>query len=137
VTTCPFCGSVHQRLRFDTPKSAAGIRAYPLVPLVVDALKAHRERQDDDRRLFGADYADHGLVFARPDGNPWRPDWISREFRRLMRTSGAAKGLDQVPPLKSLRSTMVTNLHEVGAPLEVISKVAGHAGGEVTRDHYL
>lgn len=134
---CPFCGAVHKRLRFDTPKSAAGIRAYPLVPVVVEALAAHRERQDDEKRLFGADYADHGLVFARPDGNPWRPDWISREFRRLMRESGAAKGLDKVPSVKALRSTMVTNLHEAGAPLEVISKVTGHAGGEVTRDHYL
>lgn len=54
-----------------------------------------------------------------------------------MRESGAAKGLVKVPSVKALRSTMVTNLHEAGAPIEVISKVTGHAGGEVTRDHYL
>ncbi len=28
-------------------------------------------------------------------------------------------------------------LDEAGAPLEVISKVTGHSGGDVTRDHYL
>jgi intergrase/recombinase len=54
-----------------------------------------------------------------------------------MRESGAAKGLAKLPSIKALRSTMVTNLHEAGAPLEVISKVTGHAGGEVTREHYL
>jgi len=54
-----------------------------------------------------------------------------------MRESGAGEGFDSMPSLKALRSTMVTNLHEAGTPLEVISKVTGHAGGEVTRDHYL
>ena len=68
---------------------------------------------------------------------PPRPDWVSRQFRRLMRESGAGEGFDSMPSLKALRSTMVTNLHEAGTPLEVISKVTGHAGGEVTRDHYL
>lgn len=134
---CPYCGGVHRQMRFDTPKSAAGVRAYPLVPLLIDELKAHRARQDEEKLLFGSDYADHGLVFAQPDGNPWRPEWIGKEFRRLMRVSGAAQGLDKVPSIKVLRSTMVTNLHEAGTPLEVISKVTGHAGGEVTRDHYL
>ncbi len=134
---CPYCGAAHRRLMFDTPKSLAGNRVYPLVPAVEAALAEEATHQAEHRQLFAPDYTDHGLVFAQPDGTPWRPDWISSEFRRVMVASGAATGLTRVPSLKALRSTMVTNLHEAGMPLEVISRVTGHAGGEVTRTHYL
>jgi hypothetical protein len=53
----------------------------------------------------------HGLVFAQPEGHPWRPDRISRQFKRLMTASGAAAGFTELPSLKVMRSTMVTNLH--------------------------
>jgi integrase len=134
---CPYCARLHRRLLFETPKSRSGERIYPLVPSVAAALKDQRIRQAEERELYGDDYRDHGLVFCQPEGNPWRPDWISREFRRLMKASGAAEGLPRIPPLKTLRSTMVTNLHEAGTPLEVISRITGHAGGDVTRDFYL
>lgn len=137
VHPCPRCGDEHNRVLFDTPKSAAGERVYPLVPAIVRALELQRQRQDEDRATYGDDYADHGLVFARPDGNPWRPSWVSREFKRLLEESGAAAGLERVPSLKVLRSSMVTALHEQGAALEVISKVTGHADSGVTREHYL
>lgn len=134
---CPHCQGKHRRLLFGTPKSVAGERFYPLVPPVTVALMEQRRRQDHERELYGADYADHRLVFAKPDGNPWRPDWISREFKRLMTASGAAVGLDKMPSLKVMRSTMVTNLHGERVPLETIAAVTGHSGGEVTRKHYL
>jgi hypothetical protein len=130
----PQCGTEHKRLLFDTPKTTAGERMWPLVPVIEAALLAHRLRQDDDRKLYGEDYADHDLVFARPDGTPWSPDWISKQFKA---TSGAAAGMDRVPPIKALRSTSVTALHEAGVSLEVIDKVIGHAGTQVTKDHYL
>ena len=137
IHVCPFCGNSHRRIKFDTTKTPAGERVYPLVPVAAAALQEQRRRQAHDKEPYGADYADHGLVFAQPDGNPWRPDWISKQFHQLMKTSGAAEGLEQIPSLKALRSTMVTNLHEAGTPLEVISRITGHSGGEVTRNHYL
>jgi hypothetical protein len=75
---------------------------------------------------MGPDYRDHGLVFQQPDGTPWRPDWISRQFEGLMRISGAAVVLPAMPSLKSMRSTAVTNLHDEGVALEVIANVTGH-----------
>jgi len=134
---CPYCLGTHRRLLFGVPKSLAGERCYPLVPAVAAALVEQHRRQDYERELYGADYADHRLVFAQADGNPWRPDRISHEFKRLMTASGADAGLARVPSMKAMRSTMVTRLHERGLPLEVIAKQTGHAGGDVTRDHYL
>ncbi|WP_088284712.1 site-specific integrase [Kineosporia sp. A_224] len=134
---CDTCGGSHRRILFDTPKSLAGERIYPLVPAVASALAEQRRRQDAQRELHGRDYRDHDLVFALPDGSPIRPDAVSNQFRAVIKRSGAAEGLDRVPSLKALRSTAVTNLHEAGTPLEVISRVTGHSGGEVTRTHYL
>ena len=67
---CPYCGLRHRRMRFDTPKSAAGERIYPLVPSVAAALTEQRTRQQEERDLYGDDYSDHGMVFAKPDGTP-------------------------------------------------------------------
>lgn len=134
---CPSCSTGHDRLLFGEPKSAAGERAYPLVPAIVRALTEHRRAQAVERALYGADYADHQLVFAQADGTPLRPGWVSDQFIKLVKASGAAAGLARVPSLKSLRSSAVTGLHEAGTPLEVVSKVTGHADTKVTADHYL
>jgi len=42
-----------------------------------------------------------------------------------------------VPPLKVLRSSAVTFLHEQGVPLETIARIVGHSGTQVTKRHYL
>ena len=137
IHPCPYCDRGHRRIKFDTTKTPAGERVYPLVPVATAALQEQRRRQGHDKDLYGTDYADHGLVFAQPDGDPWRPEWISNQFHQVMKASGAADGLESIPSLKALRSTMVTNLHEAGTPIEVISRITGHSGGEVTRNHYL
>lgn len=135
---CLYCPAVHHRLLFEPPKSKAGERIYPLVPEIAAALLTHRLQQDAERELFGDDYADHDLVFAKPDGNPWRPGWISSEFKRHLLAAGVITAGERVPPIKALRSSAVTALHEAGATLEVISKVTGHApGSKVTQDSYL
>ncbi len=134
---CPYCPGKHRRLLFGTVKSRAGERVYPLIPDVAGLLEEQRRRQDADRVLFGADYLDHGLVFARPDGNPWRPAWVSARFKKLVEASGAADGLKAVPSVKALRSTATSNLFELGVPIEVVSALTGHADSEVTRNHYL
>lgn len=134
---CPRCAGSHHRVLFDTPKTPSGERTYPLVPEVTAALLEHRLRQDHERELYGRDYADHGLLFPRPDGNPLTPSWVSAEFRRLMKSSGAGVGLEKAPTIKALRSSMVTALHEQGVALEVISTVTGHASTAPTRQHYL
>ena len=36
---------------------------------------AHRLQQDVERNAWGAEYADHGLVFAREDGDPYDRPW--------------------------------------------------------------
>ena len=134
---CDYCSGEHSRVKFETPKSEAGERVYPLVPAVEAALLAHRLRQNDERELYADTYADHQLVFAQPDGNPWRPGRISTDFKRHLKAAGVIKEGERVPPMKTLRSTAFTALHEAGLDLESIAPVIGHSGTKVGREHYL
>jgi len=48
-----------------------------LPPSTVACLGAHRLRQDEFRRQFGADYhTDLDLIFANPNGSPLNPNSI-------------------------------------------------------------
>lgn len=59
------------------PKSDAGHRTIAMPPQLVDALRAHRQTQLEERLLAGSVWEDHDLVFAQPNGRPVDPrrDW--------------------------------------------------------------
>ena len=68
---CPSCGEVHKGPWFGPPKTKSGeARAVELDGGTIGVLLAHRLTQDAERLEWGIDYIDHGLVFAREDGNP-------------------------------------------------------------------
>jgi len=53
-----------------------------LDPFTLAALKAHVEQLEHERRDFGPDYHDHGVLFCWPGGRPPHPDTITRRFMR-------------------------------------------------------
>jgi len=44
----------------------------------VQVLLRHRVHQEGRRQQWGDAYVDHGLVFARPDGAPIPPEYVTR-----------------------------------------------------------
>jgi hypothetical protein len=59
-----------------------------LDPFTLAVLKAHVEQFDQERRDFGAEYHDHGVLFCWPDGRPPHPDTITRRFKKLAAAAG-------------------------------------------------
>jgi hypothetical protein len=57
---------------------------------VLDALREHKQAQNQDRELYGADYANLGLIFARPDGYYYSPDKMDTRIRAAMIEAGLA-----------------------------------------------
>ena len=55
---------------------------------VIDALLGHRLQQDAARLARGRAYIDHGLVFAREDGNPIAPSSITKRIGELVVRAG-------------------------------------------------
>jgi len=86
-----------------------------------------RSSQQFDRLAWGSAYEDDGLVFARENGTPLRPEYVLRRFYELT----AAAGLPRVP-LHNLRHLAATLMLGSGVPLAVASKVLRHSQVGIT-----
>ncbi len=97
----------------------------------VTALRAVRKRQAQERLLLGPDYADHDLVFARPDGHPQHPEHFSNAFERRV----ARHRLPRVR-LHDLRHTWATLALQASVDVKIVSERLGHASAKITWDIY-
>jgi hypothetical protein len=95
-------------------------------------LKAHVERLDQERRDFGPDYRDHGVLFCWPDGRPPHPDTITRRFRQL----AAAAGLPEID-LHHVRHSYATAGRDAKIDWKALSKRIGHASVAFTMRQYV
>jgi integrase len=107
-------------------------RTLKLLEPAPSALNAHRQRQNEFKLKFGADYEAGDLIFANPDGSPLRPDSVSAAvsllFRRLKLPAGTS--------LHSLRHTHVSEMLDAGVPLPVVSARLGHGSIRTTMEIY-
>ena len=128
---CPTCGSEHVGLLFKGPKSRRGRRWVPMSQPATDALEAHRGRQLRERAMFGPDYRDHDLVFARPDGTPLRPGAVTRAFENHVIACGLP-----VVRLHDTRHGACSLMLAGGVPIELVQMILGHSSPVVTRQVY-
>lgn len=99
---------------------------------LIEYLKLHRDQQQRNRDLFGADYRmDLDLIFAGPDGNFMKPDNVSGAIRDLAIKIGL-KGVS----LHSLRHTHASTLLANGVPIANVSKRLGHRDPYTTAKIY-
>jgi integrase len=115
-------------LRFKPPKTRRGHRIVSLPANVVEILRAHQRRQAEQRLVLGLGRAgpDH-LVFARPDGSPYPPDTLSRDWWRAMKVLG----LPQVM-FHALRHSSASALIAAGLDVGAVSRRLGHADPATT-----
>jgi len=113
------------------PKTRRSRRAVSLDAGTVDALRAHRARQEHERSLAGDAWIDSGYVFVREDGRPVDPDRITHLFGVAV----AACGLPRIR-LHDLRHTAATLALGAGVHPKVISERLGHSSIAITLDTY-
>jgi integrase len=97
-------------------------------------LEEHRKRQDVFRSQFGPDYHALDLIFANPDGSPFKPDSISATVSALFKRLRIPK--PKGGSLHLLRHTMASQMLDGGVPLTVVSQRLGHSSIRVTADVY-
>jgi len=100
--------------------------------VVVDALKAHKAKQAEDRLLAGALWQDHGLVFASAVGTPLDPSHVRRGFRKVCVEAGIGENWSP----RELRHTFVSIMSEQGVPVEEIARLVGHSATSTTETVY-
>lgn len=126
------------------PKSDAGRRRMSLGPATLDALRAHRKRQLEERMHAGPVWrdaaADHhgtarsGLVFTWEDGSLINPDRFTRWFTEHVKAAGLPRiRLHDVR--HSYASAGLANASGWGE-VKVISERLGHASIGITLDTY-
>ena len=113
-------------------KTRKSRRTLRLPVAVVDALRAHKVKQAEDRLLAGALWRDHGLVFASAVGTPLDPSHVRRGFRKVCVEAGI--GANWSP--RELRHTFVSIMSEQGVPVEEIARLVGHSTTSTTETVY-
>lgn len=123
----------HQDLgwRLSPVKSRPSRRTLPLPPRVVDAVRAHRAQQAEERLLLGPARTDHGLVFAASTGEPLDASNIRRTFKATLKRLGL-----RPVRIHDLRHGAATLLLEQGENLKQVSAVLGHSRIGTTGDIY-
>lgn len=115
-----------------SPKTIESHRIVYCTKYLLESLETHRENQSariDKNRA----YSDHDLIVADSNGKVPCYKYLNRYLQRVCMKA-------KVPEIscKDLRSTNISLLSDLGVPLDVIQRQAGHAiGSDVTRKHYL
>ena len=113
-------------------KTERSRRTLKLPEIAVEALRAQRRRQADERARAGELWQKHGLVFTTTVGTPYESHNLRRDFRRVTRAAGI--GAQWVP--KELRTSFVSMMSYQGVPVEEIARLAGHASSRTTEVIY-
>lgn len=108
-------------------------RTVPLLPEVVETLRATRKRQREERLLMGEGWQDSdGLVFTTGSGTPLDLHNARRDLARILRRND----LPADRPFHSLRHGLASRLLARDVPLPVVSAILGHSSIRVTADVY-
>src|SRR5215207_3746147 len=114
---------------FKAPKNGKG-RTLKLTPRALDALRAHKVRQNAERLEAGSRWQDNNLVFPNTVGKPMNAgNLYRREFQPLLKRAGLA---DEGFTIHSLRHTFATTLAAKGVHPSTAQKMLGHSDIRVT-----
>ncbi len=112
-------------------KTEAGRRRVALDDRAVGALVAWQIGQAGERDMLGGDWTASGHVFTYADGQPLKPQYVTRLFDKLR-----IRACLPEMTLHGLRHQSASLQLAAGVPLAVVSKRLGHSSVSVTADIY-
>ena len=71
----------------DSTKTKTSMRTFPLLDDVREILLRLKDEQAENRQIFGDTYNDSDYIFVWRDGKLYRPDYITREFQRVLKAN--------------------------------------------------
>lgn len=113
------------------PKTKKGRRIIDLPSFTVEELKHYKTEQNKHRLQIGPAFQNHGLVCARPDGQPLHPNSVSDAFRKIRKKVGFLH-----VGYHDLRHSHTTQLLKQGINIKVVSERLGHANIATTLEIY-
>lgn len=116
-----------RKLEFKAPKTDMGRRSVRLPALVVERLRAERDRLAERRAAFGPSYNREDLVVCRTDGTPMHPGTLYSNFQKLLKRAGVERRA-----IHDLRHSHATHLLEAKVHPKVVSERLGHSDPALT-----
>lgn len=113
------------------PKSAAGIRDLTMGSQVMTELKQAHAKYIRNKLAKGRTFKDSGLVFSQEDGSEYRPESLTRMWRRFL----DKHGLKSIR-FHDLRHSCATALLEAGVDPKTVQTRLGHADIAMTMNIY-
>lgn len=115
----------------DKTKNETSRSTYPLNDIAIALLKSEKEKQIKMRAFYGKAYKDEGYVFTWEDGTSYNPDYITRKFQKVVKSSGMPK-----MRFHDLRHSTASILHDLGWDIKDIQEWMRHKSIETTADIY-
>lgn len=113
---------IDHELRLVEPKTDKSRRTIVLPPSIVESLRAHRERQDAERRDADGAWKDGGFVFTHTDGSPLDARHAIHHFHRALAAAGIPRRR-----FHDLRHSCATLLLIQGVSPRVVMDLLGHS----------
>ena len=117
----------------DRTKTDASQRSYPIPDKIRDELIKIRDRQSENRKLFGNKYIDSDYIFTWEDGHCYSPDYLTKSFKKIVRNDDR---LDNSLTLHSLRASCVSILIHSGTDIKDVQAWVGHKDVQTTLNIY-
>ena len=116
----------------DETKTADSNAVFELLPEFKDMLLELKAQDDENRSLLGSAYLDYGYAFCRPNGDFYRPDFISNKFSEVLKKAG-------LPHMRfhDLRHSAASVLYDLGWDIERIKSWLRHSDIKTTSNIYL
>ena len=129
---------VGRRLVLEPLKTAKSRRTLVLPDICLQALRAHRTRQLEERMRAGADWHDTGLVFTIARRGVGRRLGTGLQPRNVLRTLHGLLKAAELPRVRfhDLRHSAASLLIAAGVELVEVSMLLGHSELRVTADLY-
>jgi integrase len=116
---------------FTEPKSAHSRRTIALPPSAISLLRQYHEQKSLERSMLGSTLTDSDLVFSTPEGEPLRPNTVTRAWEVL-----AAKAGVKVIRFHDARHTHASIMLKQGIHPKIVQERLGHSSIQMTLDTY-
>lgn len=115
----------------DKTKNATSRRSFPLIPEIRDLLLELKQREAENKRLFGKAYVRNDYILKWDDGRPFSPDYVSQRFSDLLKKNN-------LPHIRfhELRHSCASFLIQKGFTLKDVQEWLGHADIKMTANIY-
>ena len=122
---------VSQTVEKDKTKNASSRRSFPLLPEIRKLLLDIKRQENENRKLFGKNYALNDYIFKWDDGRPYSPDFVSYKFDWLLKHYG-------FPHIRfhELRHSCASVLISMGFNLKDVQEWLGHSDIKMTANIY-